>query len=135
MNFEQIIIHYWKYIVSAFISCCFFVVNIIQVIRSHSKSKLNEAICRIPEIIRDVEIIFGKRDSNLTAPLLPGDLTADLWSLSKKTTALTVLKNEYGDAFVNKHIKVFDDAIEDILNTPQKKGGSNDGISKENEER
>ena len=135
MSFGEFIITYWKYILSASISGCFLLVNIIQAIRTHDKSKLKDAICRIPEIIRIVEEMYGERGETPLPPLPNGTICADLWSLSKKATAETLLKTQYGEKFVKKYISVFDDAIEDILNTPQKKGGSNDGISKENEER
>ena len=133
MTFTQFIITYWKYILSALISGCFLLVNIIQAIRSKDKSKLKDAICRIPEIIRKVEQLSD------VFFLVPGcdstTTTAEYKSAYKKATAEAMLKAEYGEKFVMKYISVFDDAIEDILNTPQKKGGSNDGISKENEER
>ena len=136
MTFTQFIINYWQYILSGFISACFLVVNIIQAIRSHDKSKLKDAICRIPEVIRQVELLFGQRDQDAPLPpLLKGAVRDDLWSVGKKATAESLLRSLYGEKFVDKHISVIDDAIEDILNTPQKKGGSCDGISKENEER
>ena len=129
MSFGEFIITYWKYILSASISGCFLLVNIIQAIRTHDKSKLKDAICRIPEIIRKVEALSSVFFANSTTT------TAEYKSAYKKATAESLLKAEYGEKFVMKYISVFDDAIEDILNTPQKKGGSNDGISKENEER
>ena len=129
MNITEFIINYWQYIVSGLVSACFLVVNIIQAARSHDQKKLKEAICRIPEIIRDVETIYAKADANCSTT------TTISKSVYKKSTAESILMSVFGSAFVHKHIKVLDDAIEDILNTPQKKGGSCDGISKENEER
>lgn len=132
MSFEQFIITYWKYILSALISGCFLVVNIIQAIRNHDKTKLKEAICRIPEVIRQVEkianIYFTYSETDLSTT------TAAYKASYKKATAESLIISEYGKKFFEKHKSVFDDAIEDILNTPQKKGGS-DGISKENETR
>lgn len=128
MDFSTFIITYYKYIISAAVSAVFLVVNIIQFIRSHNKQKLNDAICRIPEIIRSVEKMYP----GLVA-ILPDDSTTTTTrkSLIKKSTAESLLRNEFGEKFVNKYIRVFDDAIEDILNTPAKKGGTY--VSKEND--
>lgn len=131
MKIFQFIIANLQYIVPALISCCFLVVNIIQAIRGRDTSKLKELICRIPEIIRDVETLYEKDREKVSTTTT----AAISKSIYKKATAESILESVYGAAFVKKHIKVIDDAIEDILDTPQKKGGSNDGISKENEER
>lgn len=118
MDFSTFIMTYYKYIISACISGCFLLVNIIQAIRSNDKRKLNNAICRIPEIIRKVEELAGVYFSNSTTT------TAEFKSAYKKATAESLIKNEVGDKFFIKYISVFDDAIEDILNTPAKKGGT-----------
>lgn len=133
MSFVQFIITYWKYILSAFVSGCFLVVNIIQAIRSHDKSKLKDAICRIPEIIRNCEEMW-KNVPRIGFLDYTTATSVKNTSLLKKAAAETLLIEEFGQKFFKKYKSVFDDAIEDILNTPQKKGGS-DGISKENETR
>lgn len=129
MTFIQFIITYHKYIISAAISAVFLLVNIIQAVRTHDKSKLKDAICRIPDIIRQVEVMYPALKE-----ILPNDstTTATRKSLIKKATAESLIKNEVGEKFFNKYVSVFDNAIEDILNTPTKKGGTY--VQKENEE-
>lgn len=133
MNILDFIATYYKYIISAAISAVFLVVNIIQFVRTKDKNKLNEAICRIPEIIRIVEQI----SPNFSYPLENDSTTTTIAtkSIQKKATAESILISEFGSRFFKKYKTVFDDVIEDILNTPQKKGGSCDGISKKDEEK
>lgn len=131
MNFSTILKYLYNhldFVLSLCASVVFLIVNIIQAVRSHDKKKLKDAICRIPEIIRQVEVLFGKKTDDTPLPLPPEVLSADLWSVSKKSTAEAMLKNIYGDKFFNKYIKELDIAIEDILNTPQKKGEKADVI-------
>lgn len=129
MDFSTFLMTYYKYIISAVVSAVFLVVNIIQFVRSHDKKKLTEALCRLPEIIRSVEKMYPELSKLAN---FDSTTTTTAKSLIKKATAESLLKNELGEKFFNKYIRVFDDAIEDILNTPAKKGGTY--VSKENEE-
>lgn len=123
MDFSTFVLTYYKYIISAFVSAVFLVVNIIQFIRSKDKKKLKDALCRLPEFIRFAE--------ELADYLKWSPTTATTKAAYKKSTVESMLSNEFGDKFVKKYIRVFDDAIEDILNTPAKKGGTY--VSKEND--
>lgn len=98
----------------------FLIVNIILAIRHKSLGKLKEALTSVPEIIRLVEQLGSVRK---------------LSSIEKKASAESILYTRYGEKFIKKYIAQFDAAIEDVLNTPAKKGDFRDGISKENEER
>lgn len=129
MTFVQFIITYHKYIISVAISAVFLLVNIIQAVRTHDKSKLKNALCRIPDIIRQVEVMYPELKEILSND---STTTATRKSLIKKATAESLIKNEVGEKFFNKYVSVFDNAIEDILNTPSKKGGSY--VQKENVE-
>lgn len=104
-------------VISIVISLGFFVVNIIQAIRTKDKSKLIEALDSVPQVIRQVEQISSIKK---------------LSALEKKAAAESILYNHFGKKFVDKHITEFDIAIEDVLDTPAKKGGSY--VSQENEE-
>lgn len=133
MDFSTFIVTYYKYIISACVSAVFLVVNIIQFFRTRDKNKLKQAICRIPEIIRSVEVLFGTKPDEPTPLPLLGATCADVWSVSKKATAESLLINEFGKKFVHKYIGVLDECIEDVLNTPSKKGGTY--VQKEDETR
>lgn len=99
-----------QYIISGFVSACFFVVNIILAIKNKSKRKLKEALLYLPQVISNIEILSRKTPLN---------------SIEKKAMAEVLLKERYGKLYI-KNSEMFDDAIEDILKTPQKKGGSSD---------
>lgn len=130
MDFSTFIVTYYKYIISACVSAVFLVVNIIQFFRTRNKNKLKDAICRIPEIIRSVEVMYPD-----LAGLMPDGSTTTTTrkSLVKKASAEALLKSEFGENFVNKYIGVLDECIEDVLNTPSKKGGTY--VQKEDEKR
>lgn len=96
----------------------FLIVNIILAIRNHDKSKLKQALLYLPEVISNIETLSRKQPLN---------------SLEKKAMAEVLLSQRFGRLY-KKNYQLFDVAIEDILNTPQKKGGSSD-VSKENEKR
>ena len=91
-------------------------VNIINAIKNRDLKRLKEALLYIPEVISQVEKI-GQANP--------------LSGLEKKSMAETILKNRFGKLYV-KNGQLFDDAIEDILNTPQKKGDRVD-VSKKDE--
>ena len=134
MDFSTFIITYYKYIISAAVSAVFLVVNIIQFFRTRNKNKLKEAICRIPEIIREVEVLVQNiPEMNLDDSSPYYTTTTRYKSMYKKATAESLLKNEFGEKFVNKYIGVLDECIEDVLNTPSKKGGTY--VQKEDEKR
>lgn len=130
MDFSTFIVTYYKYIISAAVSAVFLIVNIIQFFRTRNKNKLKEAICRIPEIIRCVEVMYP----DLAGIMPDGSTTTPTRkSLVKKASAEALLKSEFGEKFVNKYIGVLDECIEDVLNTPSKKGGTY--VQKEDETR
>lgn len=134
MDFSTILnylINHLDFIISLCSAVAFLVVNIIQAVRSHDKSKLKEVILDIPNIIREVEQLYSKSCVDL---LDDSTTTTSVKSIYKKSMAESLLMTKYGEKFVNKHIGVLDDSIEDILNTPQKKGGSYE-LSKKDEER
>lgn len=131
MSFTQFIIEYHKYIISACCCAVFLLVNIIQAIRTHNKNKLKEALCRLPDIIRQVEEMYA--DVDCSSFLNSTTTIATCKGVVKKATAESLLYQEFGTKFVKKYIGLFDDVIEDILNTPAKKGGTY-GVQKKNEE-
>lgn len=138
MDFSTILnylINHLDFIISLCSAVAFLVVNIIQAVRSHDKSKLKEVILDIPNIIREVEKL-STDDNGLdySGYFACTTTIAKNKSMFKKALSESLLIAKYGEKFVNKHIGVLDDSIEDILNTPQKKGGSYE-LSKKDEER
>lgn len=97
----------YQLVISSCSALAFFIVNIIQAIKNKDKRKLNDALLQLPQVIRDVETC------------IKGD------AIQKKAAAESLCFARFGNVY-RKNIKLFDDAIEDILNTPQKKGGSLD---------
>lgn len=108
---------HWTLISSLTFSLISFVVNIILFVQSKEKSKLKDALAFVPEIIRSVEQLNTYRKMD---------------SVEKKAAAESLIISKYGEKFAKKYIALFDAAIEDVLNTPAKKGEFRDGISKEN---
>lgn len=102
-------------LISVAVSLVFLIVNIILAIKNKDKSKLKEALLCVPQVISNVEAISKK---------------VHMDSIEKKAMAEVLLKEHFGSIYT-KNYQLFDDAIEDILSTPQKKGGSDD-VSKEN---
>lgn len=113
------LINHLDFTISLCTSLVFLVVNIIQAVRYKDKEKLKEVISSLPEIIRIVE--------NLSS-------IHEMSAIEKKASAESILMNQFGEKFIKKHIGVLDDSIEDILNTPAKKGGTYE-LSKKNEAR
>ena len=100
---------------TAVTALAFFIFNIILAIKNKDKKKLQEALLSLPEVICQVEAAskcFG-----------------DFESIHKKAMAEVILKEKFGKLYMKNSV-LFDDAIEDILTTPQKKGVSVD-VSKE----
>lgn len=106
----QWLLYNYKLVVSACSALAFFIVNIILAIKNHDKKRLNDALQYLPEVISNIEILARK---------------TSLSSIEKKAMAEVLLSERFGRLY-KKNIKLFDDAIEDILSTPQKKGGFSD---------
>lgn len=111
-----------KLIISVCLGLVFLVVNIIQAFRSKSVSKLKDALLKLPEVISSVESAYKSFEG-----------PKDIKSVMKKSASECALIALFGADFFYKHKKLFDDAIEDILSTPQK-GGQVD-VSQKNEEK
>ena len=102
-----------EFIVSVVFSLLCLVGNVVQFIEYLKQGKVQEAINSLPEVIRAVEDVYKTQFGNT-----PG-------SNYKKAMAESLLDARFGSTY-RKNKKMFDDALEDILNTPQKKGGSVD---------
>lgn len=126
MNFSTIstfIKDNYSFLISVVISVVFLIVNIIQAIRTHNISLIKDALRSLPQVISAVE--FQIENSEWSLGSKKGQI--------KKELVIDYLCKTYGRLYL-KNKMVFDDAIEDILKTPQKKGGSID-VSQKNEEK
>lgn len=102
--------------ITTVLSLAFLIVNIILAIKNKDKSMLKDALLKLPEVILEIEEVSKGQSFS---------------SLQKKSMAEALLNVRYGKIY-QKNYQLFDDAIEDILKTPQKKGGSSD-VSKESQ--
>lgn len=122
-TFCDYLIENYGFVIAIAFGIVFLIVNIIQAFRTHNISLIKEALRTLPQVISAVE--FQIENSEWSLGLKKGQI--------KKEMVIDHLCKKYGRLYL-KNKKVFDDAIEDILKTPQKKGGSID-VSQKNEEK
>lgn len=115
-SFIQFLLNNIDITITTVLSLAFLIVNIILAIKNKDKSMLKDALLKLPEVILEIEEVSKGQSFS---------------SLQKKSMAEALLKVRYGKIY-QKNYQLFDDAIEDILKTPQKKGGSSD-VSKESQ--